>query len=88
MYVHQVAKRLMKPLYDIVRSREGNWHDAYVISLAATPEQIAEEKERVNADEVVIMETPYEVCMERAKERPFYFQFIIDEWFAKRGGNT
>ena len=88
LYVHKVAKKLMQPLYDIVRNREGEWHDAYVISLAASPEQIAEAKERVNADEVIIMDTPYEVCMERAKERPFYFQILVDEWFATRGGSA
>ena len=81
LYVHEVALMLRQNLLDIIRDRKGNWKNAYVVSLANTPEKLKADMERVNADEAIFIDTPYEVCMERAKERPFYFQWIIQEWF-------
>lgn len=84
LYTHEVACQLSNTLADIIRDRKGNWNNAYVVSIANTPEAIQKAKERVNADELVYIDTPYEVCIERAKERPFYFQFLIDEWFSTK----
>ena len=84
LYTHEIACQLANALADIIRDRKGNWKNAYVVSIANTAEKLQEAKERVNADEVVFIDTPYEVCMDRAKERPFYFQFLIDEWFATK----
>lgn len=82
LYAHKVACELFNHLLDIVRDRKGNWKNAYVISTANTTEQVEEMKERIHADEAVFVDTPFEVCMERAENRPFYFQWIIEEWFA------
>lgn len=84
LYTHEVACQLANTLADIIRDRKGNWKNAYVVSIANTAEKLQEAKERVNADEAVFIDTPYEVCMDRAKERPFYFQFLIEEWFATK----
>lgn len=81
LYVHEVALQLKERLLDIIRDREGGWKNAYVVSIANTDERLKTEMERINADEAIFIDTPYEVCMERAKERPFYFQFLIQEWF-------
>lgn len=83
LYAQEVAKELNKSLLDIVRDRIGHWKNAYVVSLANTPEKLQKAMERVNADQAIYIDTPYEVCMERAKERPFYFEFLIEEWFAE-----
>ena len=80
LHVHEIALSLKERLLDAVRDRAG-FEDAYVASIANTREKLQAEMERVNADEAVFINTPYEVCMERAKERPFYFQFLIQEWF-------
>lgn len=85
LYTHEMACELQAHLLDIIRERKGNWNNAYVVSLANTKEKLKEAKERINADECVFIDTPYETCMERAKERPFYFQFLIYEWFATKG---
>lgn len=85
LYVHEVALQLKSTLLDIIRDRKGNWNDAYVVSIANTPEKVKTDMERINTDECIFIDTPYEVCMERAKERPFYFQWIIQEWFETRG---
>ena len=84
LYLHEVATQLQETLYAIIRERKGRWKDAYVITLAHTEAEVQEAKGLVDADECIYIDTPYEVCMERAKERPFYFQWIIQEWFETR----
>ena len=84
LYAHEVALQLKNELLDIIRKRDGGWGNAYVVSIANTKEKLQTEKERIKADECIFIDTPYEVCMERAKERPFYFQWLIQEWFETR----
>ena len=84
LYIHEIACKIASELKDIIRNRKGNWKDAYVVSVANTKEQLMAEKERVNADECIFIDTPYEVCMDRARERPLYFQWIIKDWFETR----
>lgn len=85
LYAQEVASELYKEMLNIIRDRKGSWKNAFVVSLANTPQKVDEMKERINADECIFIDTPFEVCMERAKDRPFYFQWIIDEWFATKG---
>lgn len=84
LYTHEVACQLDGALKEIIYDRRGNWKNAYVVSLANTEEKLQKAKDQINADECIFIDTPYEVCMERAKERPFYFQWIIQEWFETR----
>ena len=84
LYAQMVAKELYRHLLEMIRKREGHWKNAYVVSLANTKEKLSKVMEQVNADEAIYIDTPYEECIRRAKERPFYFQFLIDEWFATR----
>lgn len=84
LYTHEVACQLDSALKEIIRERKGNWKNAYVVSLANTEEKLQKAKDQINADECIFIDIPYEVCMERAKERPFYFQWIIQEWFETR----
>lgn len=89
LYAKEVACMLHQELLDIIRDRKGNWKNAYVVSLANTPEKVKEAAERINADECIFIDTPYETCIERAKDRPFYFQWLIQEWFeTKTIGDT
>ena len=81
LYAHEVACNLTSTLKDIIRDRKGGWGNAYVVSLANTDDRLKTDMERIKADKAVFIDTPYEVCMERAKERPFYFQWLIQEWF-------
>lgn len=83
LYAHEVALELRQHLLDIIRDRKGGWHNAYVPSIANTPEKIKADAERIKADEIIYIDTPYEVCMERAKDRPFEFRFLIEEWFSE-----
>ena len=84
LYAQEVATELYDNLINAIHDRKGHWKNAYVISLANTPKKLAEMKERINADECIFIDTPYEVCIERAKDRPPYFVWIIEDWFAER----
>lgn len=81
LYAHEVALELRGHLLDIIRDRKGGWNNAFVPSIANTAEKVKEEAERIKADKIIFIDTPYDVCMERAKERPDYFKYIIQEWF-------
>lgn len=81
LHVHEIALSLKERLLDAVRDRVG-FEDAYVTSIVNTCEKIHADMERVMADELVLIDTPYDVCMERASERPEYFKFLIQEWFS------
>lgn len=81
IYAKEVACMLHENLLNIIRDRKGNWKDAYVISLANTTEKVKADMKRVKADKCIFMDTSFEECIKRAKERPFYFQWIIEEWF-------
>lgn len=83
LYAHEVALELRQYLLNIIRDRKGGWRNAYVPSIANTPEKIKADAERIKADEIIYIDTPYEVCMERAKDRPFEFRFLIEEWFSE-----
>ena len=87
LYTQEVASKLNDTLLDIIRNREGHWKNAYVVSLANTKEKLNKAMKRIKADEAIYIDTPFETCMERAKERPFYFQWIIEEWFATKDDN-
>lgn len=84
LYAQEVASKLNDTLLDIIRDREGHWKNAYVVSLANTKEKLNKAIERIKADEAIYIDTPFEVCMERVKERPFYFPWIIEEWFEEK----
>lgn len=80
--VHDTAILLNEALLDMIRDRRGKWKNAFVISLANTEKRVRDAMERVNADEAVFIDTPPEVCMQRAQtERPFYFRWVIEDWF-------
>ena len=84
LYAQEIASDLYKEMLNIIRDRKGHWGNAYVITVANTEERVKTEADKIKADETIFIDTPYEVCMERAKDRPFYFQFLIQEWFETR----
>ena len=81
LWVHEVALQLKERLLEIIKNREGGWKDAYVVSVANTKSSLEADIARCRADKTVFMDTPYEVCMERAKERPEMFRHLVSEWF-------
>lgn len=84
LYVHEIALQLKEKLLDIIKDRQGGWKDAYVVSIANTDELLEKDVKRINSDKVIFIDTPEEVCLERAKERPQEFFWLIQEWFGTR----
>lgn len=78
---YAVATDLREILYDIIRDRKGRWADAWIISTASTDSQLQRLIDRVNADNVVLIDTPKEICLERAAERPTNFERHVERWF-------
>lgn len=50
LYTHEVACRLYDVLKDIIYNRQGNWKNAYVVSIANTKEKVQELKKEIKAD--------------------------------------
>lgn len=84
LHIHEIALKLKSSLLDIIKNRDGEWKDAYVVSIANTREKVKKAIERINADQCIYINTPYDICMKRAQERPFYFQYLVDEWFSTK----
>lgn len=88
LYVHEIALKLREQLLDIIRDRSMEFNDAYVVSIANNYKKLQEDIDRVNADMIVFVDTPYEICWERAiKERKKYFKYFVDEWFSTKEFN-
>ena len=84
LYAHEVANMLYDEMLAIIRERKGHWKNAFVVSLANTDEKLKRIKELVDADECVYIDTPMDECIRRAEERPFFFSWIIEDWFENR----
>lgn len=80
-HIYNIAIEMWNNLTKIVHDRKGKWNDVYVTSIANTKEKLKEDMERVNADKCIFMNTPIDVCLERANNRPPYFKWIIADWF-------
>lgn len=80
---YSVATDMRETLYDIIRDRKGRWENAWVMSCAATDGALRRDMERVNADRAVLIDTPKEICLERAKERPDVFRAHVERWFER-----
>lgn len=84
LYAQEAARFLFDEMLNIIRDRKGHWKNAYVITISRTDEEVQKMKDRINADEAIFIDTPYDVCLDRAKERPPYFVWLIQEWFEMR----
>lgn len=72
-------------LTEMIACRRGNWHHAYIIGgypLEAERERLAD---RVGADRVIFIDTPQEVCMERALHKGADWPGYVSDWFGKAG---
>jgi hypothetical protein len=67
-------------LLDMIRVRRGKWHNAYVIGgypLQGERERLADS---LNA-RLVFIDTPKEVCLERAKQKNSDWTDFVKNWF-------
>lgn len=69
-------------LLDMIRVRRGKWHNAYVIGgypLQGERERLADS---LNA-RLVFIDTPKEVCLERAKQKNSDWTDFVENWFER-----
>ena len=78
-----VVFEMRDKLYDIIKYRSGKWNNAYVIIGGALQGDRDRLKARIGADDMVFIDTPKEICLERAQNRGVregWTQFVND-WF-------
>lgn len=68
-------------LYDLIKYRNGKWHDAFVI--AGAPRLGDRERliKRIGADDLIFIDTDKKICLERAKLRGQNHIDYVNEWF-------
>ena len=67
-------------LLDMIRVRRGKWHNAYVIGgypLRGERERLADS---LNA-RIIFIDTPKEICLERAKQKNSDWTDFVENWF-------
>lgn len=72
---------LRDALLDMIRVRRGRWLNAYIIGgypLQAERERLAE---TVNADKIIFIDTPQDVCMLKAKSISSEMEKFVADWF-------
>ena len=72
---------LRESLYDVVKHRSGKWQDAYIITTAPREGDRQRLKERVNADELIHIDTDMDTCMSRAQTDDW--KMLITEYFER-----
>ncbi len=82
--LYRNVQALHDTLLDNIKTRSGRWHNAWIIGGYADRYQ----RERVRRDtgaELVFIDTPREVCIERAIAAGVEktFRKFIEEWFEK-----
>ena len=76
-------------LYDIIKYRSGRWHNAYVITGGALKGDRDRLQARIGADDLVFIDTPQDVCIERSLNRKMSIDAMadwaryIDDWFSQ-----
>ena len=80
--------KLRDSMLDMIATRYGAWENAYIIGgypLLNERERLAD---RVNADKIIYVDTPKEVCLLRLESEPNgrdrdKWRGYIDDWFAR-----
>lgn len=70
-------------LLDTIRVRRGKWRNAYIIGgypLQGERERLADS---VGADKIIFVDTPKDVCLERAKLKNDAWANYVNDWFTK-----
>lgn len=70
-------------LLDTIRVRRGKWRNAYIIGgypLQGERERLADS---VGADKIIFIDTPQQVCLERAKLKNDMWTNYVNDWFTK-----
>lgn len=69
--IKSVVFQMRDSLYDIIKYRNGNWHNAYVITTGALKGDRDRLKARISADELIFIDASYMDCIKRATVRNY-----------------
>lgn len=85
--LRSVVFEVRDKLYDIIKYRSGKWRNAYIITGGSLQGDRDRLKQRISADDMIFIDTPEEVCLQRAENRDqvlsvhdVWTQFV-KEWF-------
>lgn len=79
-----VVFEMRDKMYDIIKYRSGKWHNAYIITGGALIGDRDRLKQRIGADDMVFIDTPKEICLERALQRKsddIDWQKVVEDYF-------
>lgn len=74
---------LRDAMLDMIRVRQGKWHDAYIIGgypLSAERERL---QTAVGADKLIHIDTPKELCLARADSKASEWHGYVEEWWSR-----
>lgn len=74
---------LRDALIDMIRVRRGRWNNAYIVGgypLQGERERLAE---IVNADKLIFIDTPKDVCLLRAESKNAEWKDFVEIWFER-----
>jgi predicted kinase len=85
-----IAHKVRDLLINLVKDREGNWENAYIVSCYPFEKERLKVAEELNA-ELIRMNTTEEECIKRLKENPNgrnikNWEIYIKDWFRQNGG--
>lgn len=85
--LRSVVFEMRDKMYDIIKYRNGKWHNAYVIVGGALKGDRERLMQRVSADDAILIDTDMKVCLDRVKQRSIddvqkvqQCEWIVD-WF-------
>ena len=81
--LRSVVFQMRDALYDVIKYRSGKWHNAYVITGGALIGDRDRLKQRIGADDMIFIDTPKDVCLQRAGQRPsegIDWLKVVEDW--------
>ena len=78
--LRSIAFDIRDKLYDVIKYRNGKWHNAFVIVGGAMKGDRERLTQRINADELIYIDTDQQTCIERCKNRIDMSEEQRNEW--------
>lgn len=72
---------LRDTVLDQIRTRLGSWDNAYIIGGYPLQPDRERTADRLGAERCIFIDTPKEVCLARAAERPSIWTQYVEDWF-------
>lgn len=77
-----IVFQIRDSLFDSIKYRNGKWSNAFVITGGARSMDRERLAKRINADDLIFIDTPEEECLARAEaERPAEWIQYVKDWF-------